>query len=215
MLTNNREFLEAVIKVCIEGKEKRSVIPVGVSNHHIHLNREDMDTLFGKESELTFYKPLSQEGYFAAKETLIVVGPKGDVERVRLLGPLRNHTQVELLRSDERILGVRLEDRHSGQLNKTAPVTLVGPCGTVVNNTGVLVALRHIHMNYADAALFGLKDGDTVKVRTYGDRKLEFDNVLIRLGDFDTEFHLDTDEANAANLRSGDKVKIVLNEKGD
>lgn len=210
MLTIDKEFLETVITVCIEGKEKRSVIPVGISNHHIHLNREDMDILFGKGSELTFYKPLSQEGYFAAKETLVVVGPKGVIENVRLLGPLRKHTQIELLRSDERKLGVRLEDRHSGQLHETAPVTLVGPCGTVVNNTGVMVALRHIHMNYADAALFGLKDGDKVKVRTSGERSVTFDNVLLRLGNFHTELHLDTDEGNAANLRNGDKVTIVF-----
>lgn len=209
MTAGNKELIEKIIQVCVEGKDVRSTIPVGVSNHHIHLNREDMDILFGKGSELTFYKPLSQKGYFAAKETLIVVGPKGDIEKVRLLGPLRAHTQIELLRSDERTLGVKLENRHSGQLKKTNPVTLVGPCGTITNDTGVMVALRHIHMNYVDAALFGLKDGDEVSVRTQGERSLVFDHVLIRLGDFDTELHLDTDEANAANLRNGDKVKII------
>jgi putative phosphotransacetylase len=210
MLTQNKEFLQAVVRVCIEGKEKRSVIPVGVSNRHIHLNQEDMDVLFGKGSEITFYKPLSQKGYFAAKETVVVAGAKGEIKKVRILGPLRKHTQVELLRSDERVLGTKLENRHSGQLNETEPVTIIGPCGTVVNSTGVMVALRHIHMDYADAALFGLKDGDTVKVRTQGKRSLEFDNVLIRLGAFETELHLDTDEANAANLRNGDKATIIL-----
>lgn len=195
------------------GLRKKSdllVIPAGVSNRHVHLCREDMDILFGEGSEMTPMKELSQKGFYAAKETVVIAGPKGAISGVRLLGPLRSHTQVELLASDTRTLGVSPEIRESGTLAESPMITIIGPKGTVLNNSGSMIAWRHIHMNTAEAKLLGLRDGDYVKVETMGDRSIVFDNVKIRLGDFDTELHLDIDEANAANLKNGDKVRILL-----
>ena len=186
-------------------------IPVGVSNRHVHLCREDMDILFGPGSELTVYRELSQKGFFAANETVVVAGPKGAISRVRLLGPLRKTTQVELLASDANVLGLVPPLRDSGVLGPSPMLTIVGPKGTVLNNTGIMTAWRHIHMQTQEGERLGLRDGDLVRVRTRGNRSVIFNNVRIRLGDaISTELHIDTDEANAAGLKTGDIVRILL-----
>lgn len=192
------------------GRKDLLTIPVGVSNRHVHLCREDMDILFGKGSEMTILKELSQKGFYAAKETVTVAGPKGAIAKVRLLGPLREHTQIELLASDRYALGILPPVKESGIQSASPSITLVGPKGTVVNCMGGMVAARHIHMKTEEAEILGLKDGDYVKVRTCGERDLVFSKVKIRTGPFDTELHLDSDEANAAGLNNGDQVKIVL-----
>ncbi len=186
-------------------------IPVGVSNRHVHLCREDMDILFGPGYEMKVYRELSQKGFFAAQETVVVAGPKGAISKVRLLGPLRSATQIELLASDRSILGIDAPLRDSGVLGTSPLLTIIGPKGTVLNHTGAMTAWRHIHMQTLDAQRLGLREGDLVKVESQGNRGVVFTNVRIRLGDeIHTELHLDIDEANAADIKNGQMVKIIL-----
>ncbi|KFZ22129.1 propanediol utilization phosphotransacylase [Thermotoga neapolitana LA10] len=191
--------------------KKEPGIIVGVSNRHVHLSREDLETLFGKGYELTPVKELRQPGQYAAKETVTIVGPKGAIENVRVLGPVRKETQVEISRTDAFRLGVRPPVRDSGDLEGTPGIVIIGPNGILVKEKGVIIAKRHIHMHPKDAEHYGVKDKDIVKVIVEsGDRRLIFDDVLIRVReDFALEFHVDTDEANAAMLNTGDLVYIV------
>lgn len=185
-------------------------IPVGISNRHVHLSRVDMLALFGSD-RLTHFKDLSQPGQFACQERILVAGPKGAIEGVRVLGPLRAKTQVELAPSDCVRLGLKAPVRDSGDLAGSASLTLVGPTGTVVISEGAIVAARHIHMHTADAAVFGCRDGQRVSIRTSGPRGLVFNEVLVRVSDkFSLEMHLDLDEANAAGLRNGDLVELSV-----
>jgi len=191
--------------------EKLTLIRAGISNRHVHLTESDVSTLFGKGYVLKHWKDLSQAGYYAYEETVTLVGPKDVIRNVRILGPCRNNTQVELQLSDQYTLGVKLQLRDSGVLGTSPCLTIVGPVGAITNCTGTMAALRHIHMNTAEANILGLKDWDTVSVETMGERAVIFKNVKIRLGkDFITEIHLDLDEANAANIKNGDKVRIIL-----
>ncbi|MDR7868206.1 MAG: phosphate propanoyltransferase [Sporomusaceae bacterium] len=184
-------------------------IPVGISNRHVHLALADMLVLFGSD-RLTLCKDLSQPGQFACQEKLLVAGPKGAISDVRVLGPLRAKTQVELAPSDCVRLGIKAPVRDSGDLEDSAPLTLVGPTGTVTVKEGAIVAARHIHMQPADAGVFGCRDGERVSVRTGGSRGLVFNEVLVRVSDmFRLELHLDLDEANAAGLRNGDTVELM------
>ncbi|PLV59112.1 phosphate propanoyltransferase [Thermotoga sp. KOL6] len=191
--------------------KKEPGIIVGVSNRHVHLSKEDLEALFGKGYELTPIKDLRQPGQYAAKETVTIVGPKGAIENVRVLGPVRKETQVEISRTDAFRLGIRPPVRDSGDLEGTPGIVIIGPNGILVKEKGVILAKRHIHMHPKDAEHFGVKDKDIVKVIVEnGDRKLIFDDVLIRVReDFVLEFHVDTDEANAAMLNTGDFVYIV------
>jgi len=185
-------------------------IKVGVSNRHVHLDRHDLDELFGKDYELTEYKPLSQAGMFAAKETVILAGPRGALIGVRVLAPLRRNTQIEISFSDARHLGVVPPVMHSGETGKTPELTLIGPNGTVTNNNAVMVPWRHIHLDEERAATWRLKDGDSVRVRVPGNRAVVFENVVVRTGKgWVNEFHIDTDEGNAANIKTGDMVEII------
>ena len=187
-------------------------IPVGVSNRHIHLTREDCDTLFGKGYELTPIKDLSQPGQFACKEQLTLIGPSlRAIEGVRVLGPLRKASQVEISRTDSFTLKVKPPVRESGKLEGSAPITIVGPKGLVQLKEGCILANRHIHMSPADGAKYGISDGDYVSVETKGDgkRTLLYD-VQIRVSDkFCLEMHLDTDDANACGIGNGAKVKLI------
>lgn len=184
-------------------------IPVGISNRHVHLALADMLVLFGSD-RLTLFKDLSQPGQFACQEKLLVAGPKGAISDVRILGPLRGQTQVELAPSDCVRLGIKAPVRDSGDLEDSAPLTLVGPAGTVTIREGAIVAARHIHMQPSDAVAFGCREGQRVSVRTGGPRGLVFNEVLVRVSDkFRLELHLDLDEANAAGLRNGDTVELM------
>jgi len=185
-------------------------VPVGVSNRHVHLSRRDMEILFGPGYELKREKQLSQPGEFAAEETLTVVGPKGALENVRVLGPLRNKTQVEISLTDGFKLGIKPPVRNSGNLESTPGAVLVGPAGTLVLEEGVILAARHIHMNSADAERYGLRDGQRVRVRFGGVRGLVMENVIVRVKPtYKLELHVDTDEANAALLTNGSEVEIL------
>ncbi len=177
-------------------------IPIAISGRHTHLDRASMDALFGAGSELTVYRNLSQPGQFAAHETVTLVGPRGRIEGVRVLGPLRKATQVEISRTDEFALGVDAPIRASGNIRGSAPITLVGPAGTLHLDEGLICAWRHIHMTQKDAEAYGVENGDQVEVAIEGgDRDLTFGDVLIRVKDsYVLEMHIDTDEANAAEL---------------
>ena len=164
---------------------------VETSARHLHVTEEDLETLFGKGYKLTPKKDLSQPGQFACEEKVDIVGPKSTLKGIRVLGPARKETQVELAMTDARTIGIK------------APVTpgckIIGPCGEIEIDHGVIVALRHVHLNDEQAAEAGVKDGDVVSIKIEGERGLVFDNVLVRAGvKHEREVHLDTDEGNAA-----------------
>lgn len=185
-------------------------IPVGVSGRHLHVTREHLDILFGEGHQLQPVKDLSQPGQFAAQETVDLVGIKGSFKNVRILGPERKKTQVEVALTDAVKLGVKPPVRDSGDIESSAGLTIVGPKGSVTITEGVIAAMRHIHMTPADAQAFSVSDKDIVKVRLGGERGLIFDQVLIRVNEqFRLEMHIDTDEGNAAMAKTGDFVEII------
>ncbi len=179
-------------------------IPINASVRHVHLSREHVEALFGAGHQLTWAKKLSQPGQFAAEEMVDLVGPKGTIERVRVLGPERKATQVEISRTDEFKLGIDAPIRASGNVEDTPGLRLEGPNGAVELEDGVIQAQRHIHMHPDDAERFGVKDKDWVMVRVGGERGIIFDDVLVRVSEtYQLDMHLDTDEANAADLGPG------------
>ncbi|WP_277998821.1 phosphate propanoyltransferase [Moorella sulfitireducens (nom. illeg.)] len=185
-------------------------VPVGVSGRHIHLCREDLDALFGPGYELAVYRQLSQPGEFAARETVTIVGPRGVLEGVRVLGPVRTYSQVEIAMTDGFRLGIRPPVRQSGDLDGTPGIAVVGPAGALNLRRGVILAARHIHMGEEQARTLNLSDEQPVRVWVPGIRGMILDNVIIRTSPHSClELHLDTDEANAALLSGGDKVKIL------
>ncbi len=185
-------------------------VVVGVSNRHLHLSQADLETLFGTGHQLTPLKELGQPGQYAADEVVTIVGPKGSIDKVRVLGPVRSRTQVEVSMTDAYRLGIKPPVRESGDLAGSAPLTIVGPAGQVEIQDGAILAWRHIHMHTSDAEAFGLKDKDMVSVRIDGDRALVLENVIVRVrDDFALEMHIDTDEANAAMLKNGQQVTII------
>ncbi|MBR0409621.1 MAG: phosphate propanoyltransferase [Eubacterium sp.] len=213
MGTSNQDVLVKLItKLVMEELYGMSTqIPIGVSNKHIHLSRKDMDALFGEGSELTPIKDLGQPGQYACAETVAVKGPKGEFARVRVLGPLRKESQVEISKTDARSIGIKAPIRESGVLEGTPGVELVGPKGSVMLERGVIVALRHIHMTPEQAKQWGLKDKDIVDVKVNGgERAGVLGNVIVRVSDkFALEMHVDTDEANACCLDNNDTVSII------
>lgn len=186
-------------------------IPIGVSNRHIHLTQEHVDILFGKGYALTPIKDLSQPGQFACKETLTLIGPSmRPIEGVRVLGPLRKQSQVEISVTDSYVLKVKPPVRESGKLSGSAPITIVGPKGLVQLNEGCIIANRHIHMSPEDAARFGVKDGDYINVDVVGTKHTLWYDVQIRVSDkFRLEMHVDTDDANAAGIGNGSRVTVA------
>lgn len=196
--------------IMTEGTEDSSSIPVGISNRHIHLSQKDIESLFGKEYNLTNFKELSQPGQYACKETVTICGPKGAIEKVRILGPARGKTQVEVLMGDCIKLGVAPHIKMSGDLEGTSGITLIGPKGSVQLKEGVIVAQRHIHMSCNDASRLGVKNGDIVSIKVEGLRGGVYDNVAIRANEASSlECHVDIEEANAMGLNSKSKITIV------
>lgn len=184
-------------------------IPVGVSNRHVHLSQEDGHKLFGTGFALTKLKDLSQPGQYACAETVLLAGPGGVIEKVRILGPVRKKTQVEISAADGFRLGIRPPVRDSGDLDGSAGATLVGPAGSVTLQNGVIIAARHIHMHPTDAEKFGVHDKARVCLQTTGSRGLIFQEVLVRVhSDYRLEAHVDLDEANAAGLSNQDGVTL-------
>jgi acetate kinase len=177
---------------------------VEVSAHHIHLTQEHVEALFGQGHQLTQHADLSQPGQYACQEQMTVLGPKGRIERVRVLGPTRQYTQIEIAMTEQFKLGVHPPIRESGDIADTPGCTLEGPAGSVQVDRGVICALRHVHMTPADALRYGVRDKSFVRVRIAGDRELVFGDVLVRVDpSFALAMHIDTDEANAASVKTG------------
>jgi len=191
-------------------------VPVGVSARHVHLTQADVETLFGEGYTLTKKKEL-MGGQFAANEQVTIVGTKlRAIENVRILGPVRKESQVEISQTDALKLGVKAPLRNSGDIAGSAPIAIVGPKGAIYLKEGCIVAKRHIHMTNEEAAAAGLKDKDVVSVSVENERGTTFDEVLIRVDpSFTLEMHIDTDEANAAKIKTGDTVVIKSKEMDD
>lgn len=206
-------LMQALLKAVQEASKENVAstaagVPVGISNRHIHLSQADLDQLFGAGYQLTPMNELSQPGQFACQETVTICGPKGAIEKVRVLGPVRKETQIEIVAGDCFKLGVKAPAKLSGDLAGTPGITVVGPKGSVQTAQGLIVAQRHIHMAPADAQAYGVQDGQIVKIRVGGLRGGIYDNVAIRVTTSSKlECHLDTEEANAMGVAG--TVEIV------
>jgi acetate kinase len=195
----SRSYLTRVLQA-----QRTAPFLVEVSAHHIHLSQDHVEALFGQGHQLTHHSDLSQPGQFACQEQLNIVGPKGRIERVRVLGPARMATQVEIAMTEQFKLGIHPPIRESGDIQGTPGCTLEGSAGTVTIDRGVICARRHVHMTPADALRYGVRDKSVVRVRVAGDRELVFGDVLVRVDPhFALAMHIDTDEANAANVQTG------------
>ncbi len=194
-------------------QKSKHVVPIGVSARHLHVTQEHLETLFGKGATLHPKKEL-MGGQYAANECVTLVGINLRViENVRILGPVRKETQVELAKTDAIRLGINPPIRESGNINKSAPITIVGPKGALYLNAGCIIAKRHIHMNDQDAAQFGLVDNEVVAVEIGEERKGRFENVQVRVHpSFTLEMHIDTDEANALGVKCKEKAIIIKNQ---
>lgn len=185
-------------------------VPIGVSARHVHLSVEHVQKLFGEEAALTELKPLSQPKQYAANETVAIHGPKGSFPKVRILGPARSSTQVEISRSDAFALGIAAPVRESGNIAGTPGIRIVGPAGEIILEQGVIVAARHIHLHTSDAERWRIADKALLRVRVGGERGLVFERVLARVSEFFAlDMHIDTDEGNAAGAATGDWGEIL------
>lgn len=194
-------------------REANWLVMVGVSRAHVHLSQEHMKILFGEDRQLTVLRDLGQAGQFAAKETVNVVGPKGVLQKVRIIGPTRAETQVELSRTDTYPLGIDAPLRDSGQLEGTPGAVLIGPKGVVVLDHGCVIAKAHVHMLTKNAKRLDLAESDKVSILIKGEKVVCYHDITVRLVDDGiTEFHIDTDEANAAFADTGDMAMIIHKE---
>mgnify|MGYP001202575320 CR=1 FL=1 len=208
---------EEKIKLLIAKVKKDFVPPTGlpsvlveVSARHLHLSRPDLDVLFDAGYELTGKKPLSQPGQFAAEETVRVAGPRGHMDNVRILGPVRGDTQVELSMTDCFHLGIQPVLKMSGDIEGSPGTILFGPAGHTEIKQGVIVAKRHLHITPSDAENFGLADGQEISVRIDSPRGGILENIAVRVSEkFSTALHLDTDEANALGIKTGGRAEIL------
>ena len=183
-------------------------VELEASGRHVHVTKEQAQTLFGHS--LTPKRPLSQPGQYLANERVTVVGPKGEFKNVAVLGPERKEAQVEISLTDSKTLGITPPVRMSGSVAGSPGATLVGPCGCVKISQGVIAAQRHIHMTPEDAVHFGVKDKQVVRLQTYTNRPVVFDDTVVRVSpDFATYVHLDYDEANACGFAPGDLGRIL------
>lgn len=184
-------------------------LPLGISARHAHLSREHMDILFGTGSELHVKSMIGQPGQYASLEQITVVTPK-DSMKLRIIGPLRPETQIELALTDARKLGLNAPVRNSGDIAGSCGAKLIGPAGELEISDGIIVAARHVHLCPATAEKEGLKDGDIVDLRTTGQRSMTLHNVLVRAGEKHAdEVHIDTDEANACGLSGDIMIEVV------
>lgn len=203
------ETIKLVTKLVIDKLNdlEKYKIPIGVSNRHVHVSQEDLEVLFGKGYVLTKKSDLKQPGQFAANEIVTIRGPKGEFDNVRILGPVREKSQVEISLTDSFRLGIKAPIKESGYLENTPGVELIGTKGRVKIEQGTIVALRHIHMPPEYAEKIGVKDKEIVEVETLGEREGILGNVLVRIsGKFSLEMHIDIDEANACALKNNDFV---------
>ena len=213
METKNIELITKMVIEAINKSEDKGngfVVPIGVSARHIHLTQEHVEALFGPGYHLTKKKEL-MGGQFASNETVTIVGLKlRAIENVRTLGPVRKASQVEISATDAIKLGIKAPIRESGNIAGSAPIAIVGPKGALYLNEGCIIAMRHIHMSPKDAQAAGVSDGQIVSVKADNERGTIFNHVKIRVDEsFTLEMHIDTDEANASKIASGDTVTII------
>ena len=189
----------------------RLLVPVGISVRHLHISEKDLEVLYGRGYQLQKRNELFQPGEFAAQEVVTLIGPRlKSIERVRILGPVRSKTQVEISRTDGISLGVSPPVRDSGQLERSESIIVVGPKGVLHLDEGLILAGRHFHCPTELAGRHGLRDRQLVRIRVSGPKALLFENVLMRVkATFKPEVHLDTDDGNAAGLTCGDLVEIL------
>ena len=200
--------MERSIEKLTQELQRRLFVELEASGRHVHVTKEQADRLFGHD--LNPMRPLSQPGQYLAQERVELHGPKGSIKNVAVLGPCRKEAQVELSATDAVVLGIKPPVRLSGDVAGSAPITLVGPRGTLELREGAVIAQRHIHMTPEDAALQGVKHGDTVRLRTLTDRPVVLEQVAVRVSpDFRTFAHLDYDEANACGFHKGDLGMIL------
>ena len=186
-------------------------VTVGVSNRHVHLTKQDLETLFGIGHELTKVKDINQPGQFASAEMVTLKTEKNEIKKVRVLGPVRPYTQVEISKTDAFTLGLKPPMRESGDVIGTASITLIGPNGTLDLKEGCIIATRHIHATKEDAKRLGLEGIDKVSVRVGGEKGGVMENVSVRVADNSYyEMHIDTDDANAHFISNGDELEIIL-----
>lgn len=203
--------IEAAVKAAlVDFGQNRDAVTIGVSQRHVHLSRKDLDILFGEGFELTKKKTLMGRE-FASDQFVTLVGPSlKSIEKVRVLGPVRKNTQVEISKTDTFVLKVSPPVRPSGEIEGSERLVLVGPCGTVYLNEGVIIANRHIHLDPEYAAANNISDNEYVDVLVEGVKPTKFFDVQVRVrDDFRCEMHIDTDDANSTLLKNGDKVKIL------
>jgi propanediol utilization protein len=208
------EMITETIYKEIKPKEESSnlfSIPAEISNHHVHLTRDSLDVLYGKGYELTKLRDLSQPGEFASNERLSIVGANMRViEKVRILGPLREYTQAELSLTDGYFLGLDLPTRISGNIKGTPPIIFIGPKGVLSLSEGAIRAARHIHMTPKDAESYGVKDKDRMNVEVSEEHGVIYKDVVVRVSQKSKlALHLDTDEANAGNLKGSGLARIL------
>lgn len=184
-------------------------VKIGVSARHVHVTLEDLNILFGKGYELTKKVDLSQPGQYACNEQVTLKGPKSSIERVRILGPERGETQVEISKTDSFVLGINPPVRNSGDLKGAAKITIVGPCGEITKEAAI-IATRHVHATIEDAKKNGFEGKEFVKIIVKGEKGGILENVYVRISDnFSYEVHLDTDDANAFLIKNGDEAELV------
>ncbi len=203
--------MEKVIEKVMEKLVEEKMVEVEVSARHVHLSQKDLEILFGTEGKLTFHRSLSQPGQYLCKERLTLVGPKGTKERTAILGPVRPSTQVELSKSDCVALGVKAPVRQSGDVVGSGVMELIGPCGRITLNEGVIIAQSHIHMEPATAKKMELSDKQLVSVQMLTKRPVTFHQVVVRVSDqFTNRMHVDFDEANCCCVEGFTMGKIIL-----
>lgn len=208
-MNNDKELAVNSMKGHLETNAETKKIPVGISNRHIHLSQLDLEILFGEGYQMSKLKDLKQPGQFAANETLCIAGPKGSLNSVRVLGPVRTESQVEISKTDSFTLGIKSPIRESGDLKGSADICVIGPKGSIVLKEKAIIAKRHIHMTPEDAQIFNVTNGQKVCVAISGERKGILGEVVVRVNrNYSLEFHVDTDEANGMGLSSKDTVEI-------
>lgn len=214
----NKDMIELISKLVIQELNKSGVmvesdytkIPVSISARHIHLSKEHLEILFGQGYQLTKFKDISQPGQYAAEEKVTIVGPKNSIKNVRILGPLRQETQVEVSTTDTRSLGIKPVVRQSGVLNGTPGLTIIGPKGQVTLGKGCIVAERHIHMTPEEARNYKVENGQAVGVKVNGVKGGILQNVYVRIReDFSLDMHIDVDDSNAFAINNGDRLEII------
>ncbi|MCC0656575.1 phosphate propanoyltransferase [Clostridioides sp. ES-S-0005-03] len=203
-------LLNEIVKEVVSRVKKEVFIEVEASGRHVHLSEEDVEKLFGKEYILTKLKDLSQPGQYACKERVTIIGPKGTLKNVVVLGPCRKKTQVEISLTDGSILGLKPPIKQSGDLEDTLGIKIATEKGEIELQKGLMVAKRHIHMSIEDAKKFNVGDNEIVEVKVFGKRPLIFDDVVVRVSDkFKTYMHIDYDEANACAYSKGSIARII------